>query len=94
MVSKEKIKQLAKQCMFELTEDEVEAIEREFDFLIKEMNLINQIDTSNVDIMVTPYETMSCALRDDEEIYELDREDVLKNAPKTQDGYFVVPKVV
>lgn len=95
-LSKEKIKQLANQLMFDLSDQEIEEIQKEFSTLIDQMKLLNDIDTQNVEPMVYPFEEPTTLMRsdDDDEPYHLSLKDVLMNAPDAQDDYFVVPKVV
>ncbi len=93
-LSKEKIKLLANHLMFDLSEQEINDIQHEFATLLKQMELLNDIDTEGVEPMVYPYEIISTALRDDQQSEHLTLKDVLSNAPDAQDDYFVVPKVV
>lgn len=93
-LSKEKIKQLANHLMFDLSDQEMEDIQHEFATLLKQMELLNDIDTQGVEPMVFPYEINSTSLRNDEMSEHLTIEEVFVNAPDAQDDYFVVPKVV
>jgi aspartyl-tRNA(Asn)/glutamyl-tRNA(Gln) amidotransferase subunit C len=54
---------------------------------------LNEVDTSDVAPM-TSVGDVTLALRADEVTDGDKAEDVLANAPATQDGHFVVPKVV
>lgn len=93
-LSKEHIQKLANQLMFRLSDDEIKEIQVEFETLTKQMATLDKIDTTDVEPMIYPFEIVSTSLRDDEVVSELRLEDVLLNAPETQDNYFVVPKVV
>lgn len=94
-LSKEKIKSLANQLMFDLTEQEIIEIQHEFNTLIEQMSLLNEIDTSEVEPMVYPFESPTTYLRDDEDVpTHLTMKQVMMNAPDAQYDYFVVPKVV
>lgn len=94
-LSKEKIKSLANQLMFDLTEQEIIEIQHEFNTLIEQMSLLNEIDTSEVEPMVYPFESPTTYLRvDEDEPTHLTMKQVMMNAPDAQDDYFVVPKVV
>lgn len=95
MVSKEKIKSLANQLMFDLSESEIEEIQTEFSSLIQQMALLNEIDTEEVEPMVYPFEEATTYLRDDDaQPQHLSKQDIFMNAPDAEDDYFVVPKVV
>ena len=93
-LSKEHIQKLANQLMFRLSDDEIKEIQVEFETLTKQLATLDKIDTTDVEPMIYPFEIVSTSLRDDEVVSELRLEDVLLNAPETQDNYFVVPKVV
>ena len=88
-LSKEHIQKLANQLMFRLSDDEIKEIQVEFETLTKQMATLDKIDTTDVEPMIYPFEIVSTSLRDDEVVSELRLEDVLLNAPETQDNYFV-----
>uniref|UniRef100_A0A2R5LDV8 Glutamyl-tRNA(Gln) amidotransferase subunit C, mitochondrial n=1 Tax=Ornithodoros turicata TaxID=34597 RepID=A0A2R5LDV8_9ACAR len=48
------------------------------------------VDTTNVEPMITPLENVPLRLRDDVAV-QCSAEDILKNAKKTVEGYFVAP---
>ena len=55
-LNKEYINVLAKDLMFELSEDEVNDIIDEFDVLSQQLELLQSIDTSGVLEMIYPFE--------------------------------------
>ncbi len=87
-------KALALQCRFELSDDEALDIKKEFDVLISQMRLLDKIKTENVEPMVYPFEEPSSFLREDVVEHVLPLKEVLKNAPKEKNGFFVTQKVV
>lgn len=93
-LNKQMVNMLAKECMFELSEQESDNIVAEFDVLIKQLDLLNKIDTSHVDIMVYPFEVPVSFMREDTGHHVLSQDEALKNAPKQKDGFVVIPKVV
>lgn len=90
----DKIKQLAKNCMFELNDEEAELISREFDLFRQQIDLLSKIDTDEIEPMDYPFESAVSFLRDDEFVSELSVDEVLANGPVVEDNFFVVPKVV
>lgn len=90
----EYFKSLAKQLRFELTDSEAKNIADEFSVLIHQMNLLNTIDTQNVEPMVYPFEEPTTFMRDDVADQVLSVQEALKNAPSTKNGFFVTKKVV
>ena len=93
-MKKEDIKVLANNLMFDLNDEEVEDISKEFDKLDKMLAFFDEIDTSNVKEMVYPIEDETSFLREDEVSNVLSQDDALKNAAKVISGHVVVPKVV
>lgn len=91
---KEEILSLANELQFSLSEQEIANIEKEFDVLMVQLSLMNDIDTSNVEPMVHPFEAPIAYFRSDIVDHVIDVEDALINAPKQQDNFVVVPKVV
>lgn len=87
-------KALALQCRFELSDEEAQDIKNEFDVLISQMRLLDKIDTNNTEPMIYPFETVSHFLREDIVEDVLTINEVLKNAPKEKNGFFVTQKVV
>jgi aspartyl-tRNA(Asn)/glutamyl-tRNA(Gln) amidotransferase subunit C len=90
----EGFKALALQCRFELSDEEAHDIKNEFDVLISQMRLLDKIDTKNTEPMIYPFETVSHFLREDVVEDVLSINEVLKNAPKEKNGFFVTQKVV
>lgn len=90
----EYFKSLAKQLRFELTDSEAKNIADEFSVLIHQMNLLNTIDTENIEPMVYPFEEPTTFMRDDVADQVLSVQEALKNAPSTKNGFFVTKKVV
>jgi aspartyl-tRNA(Asn)/glutamyl-tRNA(Gln) amidotransferase subunit C len=93
-ISKDKVMTLAKQLMLRLSDEEAENIVAEFDTLLKQMKLLDQIDTDGVSEMIYPFEEPTDFFREDIVDHVLSVEDALYNAPVEEQGYFVIPKVV
>ena len=92
--SKEMLKQLANQVMFELSDSECEELQEDFETYLSQLDLLNKIDTEGVEEMVYPFETPTVYIRDDENTYTISQEDAMKNVPNSSENYVVVPKVV
>ncbi|MGN1344485.1 MAG: Asp-tRNA(Asn)/Glu-tRNA(Gln) amidotransferase subunit GatC [Traorella sp.] len=92
--SKELLKKLANQVMFDLSDSECEELQDEFVTYLKQLDLLNKIDTENVEEMVYPFDTPTSFIREDEVKHVLSQEDAMKNVPHASESYIVVPKVV
>lgn len=94
-MKKEEIKKLANQCMFDFNDDEIEYVNASFDTLKKQILVLNEIDTEQVEPMIYPFEQPVFYLREDKESREVSKEEVLQNAmQKNEDFIKVATKVV
>ncbi len=93
-MDKEYFQKLAKQLMFELSDDEITQLQAEFVTLQKQIALLEAIDTDGVEEMVYPFEAETHFLRSDTVTHVISREDALRNAKAVMAGHVHVPKVV
>lgn len=93
-VTKEKIKKLAKSIMIDLTDQQIEKLDNDFDIILQQMELVQQINTDLVEPMHFPIETSHFTLREDKVEDMLSQSEVLQNSPESQNGYIVINKVI
>ena len=94
-VNKEVLKVTANKLMFDMSDEQYDNLVAEFDILIKQMNLIGEIEgVDEVEPMTFPFDVTNSYLREDEATTPLNREEVLKNAKDVVDGQIRLPKVV
>ena len=93
-MNKEKIKELALDIMFDVSDEEAKDIENEFVTLDKMLEFFDSIDTSNIEEMVYPFDDPTSYLRDDETSNTITQNDAMSNVTKVKQGHVVVPKVV
>ena len=92
-ITKEEILHVAKLARLNLSEEETEKLQSDMESIIEFANTLNELDTEGV--VPTAYaRPMSNAFREDVIKESYDREEMLKNAPESEDGGFAVPKVV
>ena len=92
--SKETLKKLANQVMFDLSDTEMEELQIEFGTYLKQIDLIDKINTEDVLEMVYPFEQATTYIRNDEDTHMMSQDEALFNSPKSIEGHVVVPKVV
>lgn len=90
----EYFKKLAHQLMFDLSDEEADAIVKEFDTLNSQLHLMEEVDTEGVEPMIYPFEDETSYLREDEVSNVISQEDALANVSKKLEGHFILPKVV
>ncbi|MBE6114875.1 MAG: Asp-tRNA(Asn)/Glu-tRNA(Gln) amidotransferase subunit GatC [Erysipelotrichaceae bacterium] len=87
-------RKLANQLMFDLSEEEIMELDREFETLLKQIDLLDSIDTEGVEPMVYPFQQATSYLREDEVDEVITQEEALSNVHKTRARHVLVPKVV
>lgn len=92
--NKDMLKRLANQVMFDLSDEECEEFQSEFEIYLKQIDLLNKVNTDGVEEMVYPFETPTAFLRNDGETYAISQQDAMKNVPHAGENYVIVPKVV
>lgn len=85
--TKEEVNLLAKMLMIELTDEEAKALVED-KTMVQLTEFVEAIDTEGVDMMHLPFEEETNWLREDEVSHVVEKEKMLKNAPKT-DGEFI-----
>ena len=87
------VNHLANLCYLSVDQKQLKKTEGD---LLKIISLINEmmdIDTSNVAPMAYPHDNFQ-RLREDIVSESIDREEMQKSAPKKEQGYYLVPKVI
>lgn len=92
MISADEVKHVAKLARLELTEEEVIKYSKQLGDILKYVEKMNEVDTTGVEPMphaIPLYNVM----REDVVKYEETKEELMKNAPYEEDGFFRVPKI-
>ena len=94
-VNREVLKDAALRLMFDMSDEQYETLEKEFEIIIKQMSLIGEIDgVDEVEPMTFPFNATTDYLREDVAETPLTKEEVLSNAKDVLDGQIKLPKVV
>lgn len=92
-IDTETVKRVAFLSRLRVDEDKIAETEEEFNKILNWVEQLNEVDTDNVEPLVSVNQT-NLEWRQDEVNDGEKAEKVLKNAPMSEFGYFVVPKVV
>ena len=76
-----------------LTDEEKITAYEYFDFWIEKFDMLENIDTENIEPLVTA-SSLENIMREDVAYKMVSRETLLENAPEQHDGYFVVPRII
>jgi aspartyl-tRNA(Asn)/glutamyl-tRNA(Gln) amidotransferase subunit C len=92
-ISKEEVEHVAKLARLEITDAEKEAFSQQLSGILTYVAQLETVDTTGVDPTATVVEQTN-VFRDDAVRPSLTAEEALRNAPESQDGCFVVPKII
>ena len=88
------IDKLAKLSSLEIEDSRKESLKEELGDIINFVENLNEIDVSHIEATFTTIEG-GTPLREDVASQDLEvSEHILKHAPKSEDGYFIVPKII
>ncbi|TMK12327.1 MAG: Asp-tRNA(Asn)/Glu-tRNA(Gln) amidotransferase subunit GatC [Alphaproteobacteria bacterium] len=87
------VRRIAHLARIAVAEDEVEHLRGELNAILAFVEQLSEVDVEGVEPM-TSVIPMAMKKRPDEVTDGGIPDDILKNAPAAQDGFFVVPKVV
>lgn len=97
MITRDKLEEYAKKLMFEMNSDEYKTLEEEFEVILKQMELIDNIkDIDSAQPMTYPFdlELDDSYLREDIASNEISFDDMKINVKECENNMVKVPKVV
>jgi aspartyl-tRNA(Asn)/glutamyl-tRNA(Gln) amidotransferase subunit C len=92
-VDRATVRRIARLARIAITDEEATRLETELSGILDWVAQLDELDTSNVEPM-TRVEAMTMKKREDVVTDGFCADDIVKNAPKVDDHYFVVPKIV
>ena len=92
MITVKDVEHVAKLARLELTEEEKEKYAGQLGDVLKYVEQMNEVDTSNVVPMAHAMDFVN-VMREDTVKYEQTKEQLMSNAPDEEDGFFKVPKI-
>lgn len=87
------VKRVARLARIAVTEEEAESLKGSLNGILAFVEQLNEVDVDGVEPM-TSVRPMTMKKRKDEVTDGYMADKVLGNAPETEDGFFLVPKVV
>lgn len=92
MITIKDVEHVAKLARLELTEEEKELYTKQLGDVLKYVDQMNEVDTSNVKPMTQVIDFVN-VMREDKVVYEQTKEELMANAPEEENGFFRVPKI-
>ena len=84
---------LAKLSYLSIKQGQLERVQNDLDAIISLIDEMMVVDTTDIDQMTYPHDNYQ-RLREDVVSEIIDREEMQKSAPKKNQGYYLVPKVI
>ena len=88
------VERIAKLSRISLTESEIKNLSSELDNILNWIEQLSELDTEGINPVFSSFDEEETKYRNDEINDGGYREDIISNAPLTEDGFFLVPKVV
>ena len=87
------VKHISKLSRISIDDQKAKKLEKDLNSIFKWIEQLNELNTDKVEPLTSIAET-KLRLRKDKILSENIRDEILKNSPKDNKDYFVVPKVV
>ncbi|MBS0207006.1 MAG: Asp-tRNA(Asn)/Glu-tRNA(Gln) amidotransferase subunit GatC [Planctomycetes bacterium] len=92
-LTSEHVRKVAALARLRVSDAEVESLLGDLTSILEYVDVLNEVDTTGVQPMVHAVE-LHDVMRDDMIVASLPRADALKNAPRTDGTYFLVPTII
>ena len=92
-VNRYEILKIASLAKLHLSDEEVSLYTDQINEILEYMNQLDELDTEDIEPLSHVLDQINMT-RKDEQTPSLTREESLKNAPKSDDDYFIVPNVI
>ncbi len=93
MISKEEIKAVSDLCKLEFNETETEELENEINNVLKHMDMIAEANIEGIEPTYFVNDRIQ-ELREDIVSESMDTENIMRNAPEEQYGYFKLKNII
>jgi len=87
------VKKVARLARIEIKKNEEDILIQELNKILGWVDELKKVNTENVEPMLSVFNE-SMVMRDDKSESKYKSDDILKNSPENNSGFFVVPKVV
>jgi len=92
-ITAQEVQKVAELARLDLDDSQVDHLAEQLAAILEYMDKLSEVDTSDIDPTAHAIE-LTNAFREDAVHEHLDREKSLANAPQSEEGSFVVPKVI
>lgn len=93
-VTEKDVRAIAEYCRIGLTDEELPQMTEDLNAIIESLKPITEYDLEGVEPTFHPIGDLSNVMREDVEGKSFTQEEALSNAPKQQDGNFLIPSIL
>lgn len=93
-VTEKDVRDIAEYARIGLADDELPQMTEDLNNIIESLKPITEYDLEGVEPTFHPIGSLSNVMREDAERPGFTQQEALANAPKTQDGYFLIPSIL
>ncbi|PPR09236.1 MAG: Glutamyl-tRNA(Gln) amidotransferase subunit C [Proteobacteria bacterium] len=88
------VEKLAQLSRLDFNEEEKATLQEEFGKIFDFVSQLQEVNTDNIEGMTSVINNASTPQREDNPQNQISRDNLQSNAPSTEMGFFVVPKVI
>jgi aspartyl-tRNA(Asn)/glutamyl-tRNA(Gln) amidotransferase subunit C len=88
------VEKLAQLSRLDFNEEEKATLQEEFGKIFDFVSQLQEVNTDNIEGMTSVINNASTPQREDNPQNQISRDELQSNAPSTEMGFFVVPKVI
>lgn len=92
-ISEEQVKHVAKLAKLSFPQEELENFTEQLGKIIDMVELLEEVDTTGVPFTSNVTGTVN-VIREDVIVPGMDRDELMKNVPESEDGYIKVPAII
>nr|WP_307774981.1 Asp-tRNA(Asn)/Glu-tRNA(Gln) amidotransferase subunit GatC [uncultured Cetobacterium sp.] len=92
-LTREEVLNVAKLARLEFKEEEIQKFQTDLNNILEYIDILSEVNTDSVEPLVQVHDS-GVKLREDVIRKSLTAEEAMKNAPASEDGALIVPKVV
>ena len=92
-ISEDTLKNISQLSKLNIADSMKEKISKELESILLMVDKMNEVDTEQIEPMSHPLNEAQ-NLREDIISKDIDRDEYIKNAPHSDDGYYLYPKVI
>ena len=93
-VTEKDVRDIATYTRIALSDEELPQMTKDLNDIIDSLKPSTEYDLEGVEPTVHPIGSLSNVMREDVEAASFSQEEALSNAPKQQDGYFLIPAIL